>query len=193
MIPYEESAFRFEFGESWSHVQRWDSCTAYTNGVGTVQGTLDARIEGTKALDFVGIRNGELWLFEIKDFRNRPIQLKDRLNELPLEIALKVRDTLAGLVGRHHHDDAEPWVTHSVQAIADNAAMPTVVAVIAQPGGLPAVKRKVYRDVLMKKTRQRLAWLTRRVFLVDPEVPGCVPDVRVVPLSQAKPAKPATQ
>lgn len=158
-----------------------------------MQGTLDARIEGTKALDFVGIRNGELWLFEIKDFRNRPIQLKDRFDELPLEVALKVRDALAGLVGRHQHDDAEPWITHSVQAIADKAATPRMIAIIAQPGGLPTAKRKVYHGVLMKKTRQRLAWLTRRVFIVDPEVPDCVPDVRIVPLSQAKPAKPATQ
>jgi hypothetical protein len=156
--------------------------------VGTVQGELDGRFEGTKALDFIGVRHRELWLIEIKDFRNRPIQYKVRSSELPLEIALKVRDTLAGLVGRHRQDAAEPWIPRAVALLVDTTATVTVVAAIARPGAwrtLPEHKRKTLENVLMKKTRQRLAWLTRRVFVLDPSEIGVrIPDLTVSPSGQ---------
>jgi hypothetical protein len=188
MIVHEESAFRFEFGTSWEFVECWDKCTAYVYGIGTLSGTVDGRSESTKALDLVGLRDGEVWLFEIKDFRNRPIQLKDRLDELPLEIALKVRDTVAGLLGRQCLDQAEDWVVDAVDSIVDDSVL-TVVALIAQPGGLPVEKRKIHDDVLMKRMRQRLAWITRRVYVVDPTDAGRVPDLTVTALAQSKPAK----
>jgi hypothetical protein len=188
MIAREEGAFRFTFGDSWTHAECWDNCEGFTRGIGALQGELDGKPEGTKALDFVGLRSGETWLFEIKDFRNRPIELKKRIGELPLEVALKVRDTLAGLLARFRHEDAEPWVLTTVTALANRRAELTVVALVARPApwrSIPEKKAKAHDDVLMKRTRQLLAWLTRRVFVLDPSTAADhLPDFEVTALAQ---------
>jgi hypothetical protein len=46
------------------------------------------------------IRDETPYLFEVKDFRGLAIENKQRqLHELPLEVGLKARDTIAGLLG----------------------------------------------------------------------------------------------
>ena len=50
---------------------------------------------GSKAVDFIVSKNDELWLIEVKDFRQ---QRRVKTIDLADEIALKVRDTMAGLV-----------------------------------------------------------------------------------------------
>jgi hypothetical protein len=189
-VSVEESGFRFTQGASWAYFECWDEhrgFTGKTGGIEALNGELDGRPEGTKAVDFVGVRDRDLWLFEVKDFRNRPVEYKKRLGELPLEVALKVRDTIAGLVACHRQD-VEPWIAASVKMLADRRAELTVVAWIARPGpwrSLPDGKRKVHENVLMKGTRQRLQWLTRRVFVLDCEDQGRdVPDLIVTPLPQ---------
>jgi hypothetical protein len=186
-MTYEESGFRFAFGPSWRHIERWDACRAYQDGIGTLQGDLDGRAESTKAVDFVAVHDRDIWLFEIKDFRNRPIEHKVRSNELPLEVALKVRDTVAGIVGRHRSHATESWIAPAVARLLDHATSLTVIALIASPGpwrSLPEHKRKAIEDVVMKKTRQRLAWLTREVYVLDPSDSGRIPDLKVTPLAQ---------
>jgi hypothetical protein len=154
VIAFEESAFRFEFGDAWRHVKRWDTQPAFLNGIQGVNGILDGRAEGTKAVDFVGVRTDDVWLFEVKDFRNRPAQWQKRIDELPLEMALKARDTIAGIVG------ARQAVTNGI---------------------------KMQNDVLMKQLRQKLKWLTRRVYIVDPMLPSEVaklPEIVIASLAQ---------
>lgn len=50
---------------------------------------------GSKAVDFVVSKDGELWLIEVKDFRQHR---RTKAMDLADEIAVKVRDTMAGLV-----------------------------------------------------------------------------------------------
>ena len=50
---------------------------------------------GAKAVDFVHARNKEAWLIEVKDYRGNA---RTKSIDLPLEIAIKVRDTLADLL-----------------------------------------------------------------------------------------------
>ena len=81
-----EGALRFSFGASCT-VDQYESWAFYRNQL--------QRIPGTKAVDFVCINGGQTYLIEVKDYRfhprTKPIFLSD-------EVALKVRDTLAGLV-----------------------------------------------------------------------------------------------
>ena len=49
----------------------------------------------TKALDILCVDNASLWLVEVRDYR-RAGSVKP--SDLPMEMARKVRDTLAGLV-----------------------------------------------------------------------------------------------
>jgi hypothetical protein len=191
MGSIDESSFRFTFGASWRQVTQWDGCPEFSQGIRLVQGTLDGRNEGTKAVDFIGLRNDDIWLFEVKDFRNRSTAWEHRIGELPLELALKVRDTLAGIVGSHYQHETAPWARDVVAQIAERSPL-TVVAVIARPvhwRNEPPAKLKMRNDVLMKRTRQLLAWLTRRVLVIDPMLAlevAMLPEVAITSLAQAK-------
>ena len=62
---------------------------------------------GAKAVDIVAVSPGpqrELWLIEVKDYR---IHRRTKALDLPLEVALKVRDTLAGLAAAGFQADDE--------------------------------------------------------------------------------------
>ncbi|BCX80579.1 hypothetical protein MIT9_P0153 [Methylomarinovum caldicuralii] len=50
---------------------------------------------GNKAVDFIFVDGDETWLIEVKDYRRHPTI---KTIDLADEIALKVRDTLAGIV-----------------------------------------------------------------------------------------------
>lgn len=50
---------------------------------------------GSKAVDFLVAKNDQIWLIEVKDFRQHP---RTKAIDLADEVALKVRDTMAGLV-----------------------------------------------------------------------------------------------
>lgn len=80
-----EGALRFSFGASCT-VERYESWAFYRNQMQI--------ITGTKAVDFVCINGRQTYLIEVKDYRFHP-----RTKPIPLihEVALKVRDTLAGL------------------------------------------------------------------------------------------------
>lgn len=49
---------------------------------------------GSKAVDILCVEDDSAWLIEIKDYRNHP---RTRVIDLADEVAIKVRDTLAGL------------------------------------------------------------------------------------------------
>jgi hypothetical protein len=108
-----EEQLRFEFGQSWQ-VEKYDEHSAYRDGIEHLKERipcrqcLNPRDVGTKAVDFVGRKNGELYLIEVKDFRGHEVENRRRVRgDLAIEVALKVRDTLAALVGALHRR-AEP-------------------------------------------------------------------------------------
>ena len=45
---------RFEFGDSWTIVEKWDDADVFRNGI--------QRLSGSKAVDLVGVREGCLYL-----------------------------------------------------------------------------------------------------------------------------------
>src|SRR5690606_19467260 len=69
--------------------QQYDGWSFYRNQFNSAFG-------GTKAVEFVCLDQQCTWLSEVKDYRaNR----RTKPSELGDEVAIKVRDTLAGLVG----------------------------------------------------------------------------------------------
>ncbi len=194
MKTFDEEKLRFRFGDRWQ-VEKWDTCDVYTGGVGKLSGELtdkkdgSPRREGTKAVDFVGVLDEEkLYFFEVKDFRGHHLENKNRqVNELPLEIGLKVRDTLAGLTGAYARTGGAGWVerygrllvgrqhrVHVVAWIADDRLRPT------EPRG----KRAARDSERHARIKQKLSWLTPRVLVEDPFELG-VPDVTVENLAGA--------
>ncbi len=89
MTPVNEGQLSFQFPDGWlvTHYDRW---SFYRN-------QFQAACDGNKAVDLLALDpiDHTLWLIEVKDYRRHR-----REKELILwnEIALKVRDTLAGLV-----------------------------------------------------------------------------------------------
>lgn len=83
-------------------VVRWDAHAAFTLGL--------QRTQTTKAVDFALLSpDDRVVFFELKDFRGHGVANRDRIRggELALEVAEKVRDTLAGMTwacGRAHAD-----------------------------------------------------------------------------------------
>jgi hypothetical protein len=93
---------QFVFGETWSAVIKYDDHHSYRRGPEKLKGVIDGVPQSTRAVDVVAQdRQGRLLLLEAKDFRGHRIENQKRLSsgELALETALKVRDTIAALVG----------------------------------------------------------------------------------------------
>ncbi len=89
-MPYvDEGAFRYQFPDAWIAV-KFDKSTFYLNHFQDFAG-------GTKAVDVVavGTDSHTLWLIEAKDFR---IHVREKLLPLEMELAEKVRGTLACLM-----------------------------------------------------------------------------------------------
>lgn len=171
MTSLTVDGIRLEFDDSWE-VVKWDKSPWYVNGIMKLSGQLDGRPEGTKAVDVLGVRNSAPFLFEVKDFRGFPIENKQRqFHELPLEVGLKARDTVAGLVGwvALGKDDALPlrWV----QATKERQQPVHVLALIAEDSSRPGEashKRAAREDERASRMKQRLAWLTTKVHVKDP-------------------------
>lgn len=68
--------------------QQYDGWSFYRNQFNSAFG-------GTKAVDFVCLDQQCTWLIEVKDYR---VNRRSKPSELGDEMAIKVRDTLAGLV-----------------------------------------------------------------------------------------------
>ncbi len=90
MTELTEGRLTFCFADHLS-VTQYDQWSFYRNQFCGVCG-------GAKAVDFVSLDQNCAWLIEVKDYR---AQRRTKVVDLGDEIALKVRDTLAGLVAAH--------------------------------------------------------------------------------------------
>lgn len=87
MTAIREGELAFLFPGDWK-ASKYDGWAFYRNQLGK-------RLQGTKGADIVAVEpGGSAWLIEVKDYRRG---CGAKASELPDEIALKARDTLAGL------------------------------------------------------------------------------------------------
>jgi hypothetical protein len=95
---WTEGALTFTFPNN-SIASKYDDWSHYRNQFQPTCG-------GSKAVDFVYADGKVAWLIEVKDFRQHR---RTKTIDLPDEIAMKVRDTVAGLVsaGLHANDHDE--------------------------------------------------------------------------------------
>ncbi len=82
-----EGRLSFEF-KNVDFAEKYDDWQHYRNKYSPV-------CEGSKAVDFLVSKNGEVWLIEVKDFRQHR---RSKKIDLAVEVERKVRDTMAGLV-----------------------------------------------------------------------------------------------
>lgn len=85
---WNEGELTFTFPEN-SIASKYDEWSHYKN-------QFQATCGGSKAVDLVYVESKKVtWLIEVKDFRQHA---RTKTIDLPDEIAIKVRDTLAGLI-----------------------------------------------------------------------------------------------
>ncbi|MBE2282180.1 MAG: hypothetical protein IAE77_01815 [Prosthecobacter sp.] len=166
----------FEFDASWSSAFKYDDTTFYTGGPQRLQGALTkqsggttvSRPQGTKAVDVVGLRDtGGLLLLEAKDFRGHQAANAHRMSgEVCLEVALKVRDTIAGIVGAARMAVVE---FPAVQVAAALQPGPDLMVVLWLEDDLftDPVKTASKLQVLNSLLKTKLTWLNARTFVVS--------------------------
>jgi hypothetical protein len=171
MTELSVDGLRFRFDDSWL-VTKWDDSPWYRKGIEGLKGDVDGRPEGTKAVDVVGIRAEIPYLFEVKDFRGFAIQNKVRqIRELPVEIGVKARDTIAGLVGVVSRGGDGELPRRWVQAVKHEGRAVHLVAFIAEDAPRPGEalhKREARESERLNRVKQLLTWLTPRVWVTDP-------------------------
>ncbi len=161
MTRIEEGSLAFEFGERWS-VFQLDEHRDYRQGI--------ANIENSKAVDFLGIFNdSELYFIEVKDFRGYRIENRDRLSsgQLAVEVARKVKDSLACIIGAFHgSSDSEYWLPYVRRLCATNSQLKIVLWLEEDlPPAHPRLRQKAMASTRSKVFKQKLGWLTKRVLV----------------------------
>jgi hypothetical protein len=182
---FVEGRIEFRFDDACWEVEKWDEHPAFTGplGIRRLNGGLtdpasgDRVPEGTKAVDFVGLSAGDLYLFEVKDFRGyAAVNARRQEHELPLEIGLKVRDTITGLLGAHRMTPS-PWLERVAGALRERTRRLHVIAWIVEDAPRATKDRRVHiktTGVRSDQLQQRLSWCTRKAWADDPLAPSVI-------------------
>lgn len=165
---------RFKFDDAWT-VVKYDETVEYER----IRDQTEA-----KGVDFVGLTAAGnsrfvIHLIEVKDFRGHRIENAPRIRagKLVLEVAQKVRDTVAGVIGAcRTSDEAQHW-RHFARALRRGRDEVRVVLWLEQDrphsrGDVSGQHHRRKRDknglsVLTALLKRRLRWLTVRTFVVD--------------------------
>jgi hypothetical protein len=108
-------------------------------------------------------------LIEVKDFRQHRIQTKDRLSsgELAIELAQKVGDSLACIIGAYHtSSDPEYWRPY-VKLLGSKHERIKVVLWLENdpPPSHPRLRQKAMASIRGKVFKKKLMWLTSHVLV----------------------------
>lgn len=185
-MEFIESGLKFVFDEKqWDIITQFDSETDYKK--------VKNNLEGTKSIDFLGTTDDKIYFFEMKGFRGfqdqRSVQerLSDNAEDLTTEIAQKVRDTLACLLGgaRNSTNKSDTW-QKCCEIITESNKRLIVIAWIEEDMPNETVKKrlKTKNTVRRDKLAKKLSWLTKRVLIMNSKTGDEIPGLSVSLLSQ---------
>lgn len=189
---------RFAFGGNWTEAFKYDDTNYYRNGPERLKGDITTVEQpsqavsivpqSTRAVDVVALHNANGLLFlEAKDFRGHQIENKDRIQrgELPVEVALKVRDTLAGLVGADRRHTNEFNSHDLIEAMHPDKQVTVVLWLEDDMLWQDARRSKQHLQAVNDALKQKLAWLGVRSFVLSSQVPNRLSDLQVTNLAGA--------
>lgn len=161
MTVIKEGNLEFDFGDAWA-VYKYDE-----NG-GFYKTKLEKNIKPTMAVDFLCLRDGRpLLILEAKDYA-KGVPPKEKFDKLPMAIAIKVRDTIAGIVGGSHRAGRERgFFRNSHQRLAKPPWVVCFFEDMCTPARRLPQRRENKKDVLLKQMRKHLSWLTDAIAVVD--------------------------
>ena len=132
----------------------------------------------------------------MKNFGDYQIQNKARQTDgLPLEISLKVRDTIAGLIGAYSRildrrgiSEVPAWLNSALRLLTEREPGKLKVVAWLEDGLMrlrePLRRREEWQTNRKKRLQQRLAWLTTpgNISVEAPTTSPGVPGVRITPI-----------
>ncbi len=177
---------RFEFGEQWSVAFKYDDTAFYRKEANRLQGDIGGIPHSTKAVDIVGVHDvSGLLLLEAKDFRRNRIANKPRIKgEVAVEVAFKVRDTIAAFLGASRKPVDEFPAEHLAGALQRGAKV-TVVLWLEDDSFRDSDHAKQTLSVLNGELKSKLAWLNVKTFVLSSNVANRLPNLKVSNLPSA--------
>ncbi len=176
MTTLEEGKLKFIFDDSWSEVLHYDTFE-------------DVKKSHLSCVDFVGVRSDkDVFLFEIKDFKNRPPEQHDsmvskllpdsqsthdnKVSPLLKEIVGNVKDSLLFLSLHSRKKilkETEIWLSMRGKIEGQTNQIHVVLWLELDKGYPNLSAREVLsaQNILESKLQQRLSWLTPNVVVTD--------------------------
>ena len=160
-LVFKERQLQFSFDDKIWKALKYDESPAH----------LRVNMNEHKAIDFLAIyKNESIVLMEVKSFKGHRIENKNRISsgELNIEIARKVRDSVAGIVGTgrskiHINHD----ICGDVAQKLVNANNDVLVIVWMEedkiPNGYHRQKHKADASIRLKELKSKLSWLNAKV------------------------------
>lgn len=157
-MTFVEGYLNFDFAVSWSAI-KYDMHPQHVERMQAIE---------SKAIDFCGSSRNLVLLLEVKDFRARRIDAKERFNgPLAVSVAQKMRDSVAGVLGEHRRLAAStgpPFDACSQNLVTGG----DVLAVLfLQTDRNPPQKRKALLTTVLKLLKHKMRWAGVRVLVVD--------------------------
>lgn len=168
MKEFKESGLYFQFDDRWN-VCQLDTEADYRNKIAK-------QIPGTRCIDFIGFNETEkvLLFVEVKSFRgygNRKNmrRLTGEEDDLTVEIAQKVRDSLATIISgaRHSTHLSDTWKKY-ISHLNQGEALKVIAWVELDVRTQTLLNRaKINMGTRRKELKKRLTWLTSDVQILN--------------------------
>lgn len=180
---------RFTFGTNWSCAFKYDETNFYRNfPERKLKGDISGHPQSMRAVDVIALHSADgLLLLEAKDFRGSRIQNKDRIlrGELIVEVAVKVRDTVAGLLGAarkqlDEFDAVELW-----DAVGPTKRVDIVLWLEDDMLWRDDMRSKQQLKGLNDALKEKLSWLHVRTIVLSSSATNRLPDLVVANLPNA--------
>ncbi len=166
-MKLKEGKIEFDFDDKiWKKVIKYDESTDFKK---------IEKLNGTKAVDFAGLCNSDMVFIEVKNYRGVRIEKKEILKtgEIEDEIATKVKDTIAGIVGAARNSTHQKHLfSEYLSSIINSKNQVKMVFWIEEDlntmTNTTFKKRiKARKNNHIKLLRTRLNWLTQKIFVAD--------------------------
>ncbi len=152
-IQEDRLAFTFPMGAQSS---KYDAWSHYRNQFNSAFG-------GTKAVDMVYATADTAWLIEVKDYRVNP---RTKAIDLADEVALKVRDTLAGLVSARLHAN-DPDEKRLADALLRKRHLRVVLHLETPPSFSRLQPKSIETSTVLQKLKQLIRSIDPHPCVVD--------------------------
>jgi len=178
---------RFNFGDKWTVAFKYDDTTFYRNGPERLKGELEGHTQATRAVDVVGLHAAAgLLLLEAKDFRGHRVENKARIKhrEIVVEIALKVRDTVAGLIGAARQNVSE-FDSGEIKRACNRGKDIIIVLWLEDDASKDVLRWKQQLEVLTQEMKAKMSWLEAKFYVLSHSTQNRLPDLTVTNLPGA--------